>query len=164
MKTLLRTFLGKFVKAKLIQTTPDLTTLDYSNPENQLPNSIISIRPKARGYLSVRQFYCVVVKKMVTKFPFNDPVVLFLAFLNPAERGNLDFNDTLKIDTDTRVDSYWAAVSAMTNKITRTARFLLLTRVTRAIYFIPNSNADCERVFSMPRRYTQKTGHHWTTL
>ncbi|XP_052072307.1 uncharacterized protein LOC127710472 [Mytilus californianus] len=203
MKTLLRTFLGKFVKAKLIHTTQDLTTIDYSNPDNQLPNSILSIGPNARGYLydhsddisptvlqrlfsSVRQFYCAVVKKMLTKFPFNDPVVSCLAFLNPAERGNLDFNDTLKIvkrfpvlvpstqfaaleeefidyqvtpadelpkfDSDTRVDSYWAAVSAMTNKITGTARFPLLTRVTRAMCCIPNSNADYERVFSMVKK------------
>lgn len=123
---------------------------------------------------------------MVTKFPFNDPVVSCLAFLNPAERDNLDFSDTLKIvkrfpvlvpstkfaaledefidyqvspvdelpkfDSDTRVDSYWAAVSAMTNKFTGTARFPLLTRVTRAMCCIPNSNADCERVFSMVKK------------
>ncbi|CAC5378250.1 unnamed protein product [Mytilus coruscus] len=134
----------------------------------------------------VSQFYCAVLKNMVTKFPFNDQVVSCLALLNPAERGNLDFNDTLKIvkrfpvlvpstqfasfeeefidyqvtpaderpkfDTDTKVDSYWAAVLAMTNKITRTARFPLLTRVTRAMCCIPNSIADCEKVFSMVKK------------
>lgn len=51
MTILLRTFLGKLVKIKLIQTTPDLTTIDYRNPDNQLPNSILSIGPNTRGYL-----------------------------------------------------------------------------------------------------------------
>lgn len=60
------------------------------------------------------------------------------------------YSAELKFDTDTRVDFYWAAVTAMTNKITRTARVPLLTRVTRAIYCVPNSNADCES-FSMSK-------------
>ncbi|CAG2200473.1 unnamed protein product [Mytilus edulis] len=36
MTVLLRTFLGKFVKARVIQSHPDLTTVPYSDTANQL--------------------------------------------------------------------------------------------------------------------------------
>ncbi|CAC5401745.1 unnamed protein product [Mytilus coruscus] len=142
--------------------------------------------------ISVREFYCAVVKKMVTKFPFHDLVGSCLGFLNAAERGNLDFNDTLKrfqgptsqivaveeelidyqvtpanelpkFDTDTIVDTYWVAVSAMTNKIQEKQDFLYQQELPEqcVVYQTPMQIVR-ESVVCL-RRYTLNTGHHWTT-
>lgn len=134
-------------------------------------------------FSSIRQFYCAVVKKMVAKFPFKDPVVNSLSFLNPEERGDVTFGNVMNIvkrfpvlvtetqlsqleeefndyqvtpssempvyTNETNVDTYWSAISEMKNKVTKTARFPLLSRVCKAMCSIPNSNADCERVFSI---------------
>ena len=54
------------------------------------------------------------------------------------------------IKNEGRLDEYWGQVN-LTNKVTKDTRFPLLSRLATAMLTIPNSNADCERVFSMVR-------------
>ncbi|CAC5395243.1 unnamed protein product [Mytilus coruscus] len=106
MTVLLRTFLGKFVKARVIQSHQDLTTVPYSDAGNQLQDNILAVGLYTRTYMvdhtddisppvlarffkSVRHFYTAVVAKMLAKFPFKGTVVCGLAFLNPSTRGDL---------------------------------------------------------------------------
>ncbi|XP_063436782.1 uncharacterized protein LOC134718215 [Mytilus trossulus] len=204
MTVLLRTFLGKFVKARVIQSHQDLTTVPYSDTANQLQDNILAVGLYTRTYMadhtddispsvlakffkSVRSFYNVVVAKMLAKFPFKDPVVCGLAFLNPSTRGDLPSSSVTVVarrfpsvvpehllqqleeeftayqvtpsselptytPDSTRVDQYWGQVSQMTNRITGTPRFPLLSKIVSAVCTIPNSNADCERTFSMLKK------------
>lgn len=55
-----------------------------------------------------------------------------------------------------RLDEFWAAVLKMCNKVTSKPRFPFLTKLILCLMAIPNSNADCERTFSMVRKiYTE---------
>ena len=56
------------------------------------------------------------------------------------------------IKNEGRLDEYWGQVNLMTNKVTKDPRFPLLSRLATAMLTIPNSNGDCERVFSMVRK------------
>ena len=51
-----------------------------------------------------------------------------------------------------RVDEFWGTVSSMCSHVTGAKIYPLLGRVTQAVLTIPNSNADCERVFSMVKK------------
>ena len=55
------------------------------------------------------------------------------------------------IKNEGRLDEYCGQVNLMTNKVTKDPRFPLLSRLATAMLTILNSNADCERVFSMVR-------------
>ncbi|CAC5405763.1 unnamed protein product [Mytilus coruscus] len=59
----------------------------------------------------------------------------------------------------TRIDQYWGQVSQITNRITGTTRFPLLTKIVSAVCTIPNSNADCKRTFSMVKKFKLTPGH-----
>jgi hypothetical protein len=206
--TLLRKFMGKFVKAKVIQSAEDLTAVPFKNQDYQLNDNIIAIGVTTRAYMvdhaddippsslsrffsSVRKFYQVVAAKMLDKFPFKDPVVNCLKFLNPAMRGELppslitdlarrfpslvpkdqldqleeefmEFQITPALELPsfsegTRPDVFWGEVTAMRNRITNTPRFPLLSKIVRAMMTIPNSNADCERIFSMVKKIQTDT-------
>ena len=45
----------------------------------------------------------------------------------------------------------------MKNKITNTPRFPLMSRIVRAEMTIPNSNAECERIFSLMKKIQTDT-------
>ena len=51
MKILLRKFMGKFVRAKVIQTSQDLTSVPFNNSNNQLQDNIIAIGPATRAFI-----------------------------------------------------------------------------------------------------------------
>lgn len=106
MNVLLRKFLGKFVRAKVITTSQSLTYVPFEDNQNQLQDNIIANSSAARAYLvdnedeipissltrffmSVRKFYIFVTSKMLAKFPFEDPVVCGLSLLNSKNRGDL---------------------------------------------------------------------------
>lgn len=200
---LLRKFMGKFVKAKVIQSAEDLTDVPFKDTECQLHDNIIAIGVTTRAYMvdhaddippsalsrfftSIRKFYESVTAKMLAKFPFKDPVISSLRFLNPTTRGGLqpsiltdlarrfpslipkdqwdqleaEFLDFQTIPSmelpnfseDTRTDIFWGEVIAMKNRITNTPRFPLMAKIVRAVMTIPNSNAECERIFSMMKK------------
>lgn len=103
---MLRKFLGKFVWAKVIQTSQSLTSVPFEDNQNQLQDNIIAIGSAARAYLvdnegeipisslrkffmSVRKFYISVTSKMLAKFPFEDPDVCGISLMNPKNRGDL---------------------------------------------------------------------------
>ncbi|XP_062610502.1 uncharacterized protein LOC134272272 [Saccostrea cucullata] len=208
MVTLLRKFLGKFVRAMIIQSTEDLTTVPFEDRNHQLNDNIIAVGVTTRAYmvdhadeippsslhrffLSIRKFYHAVTSKMLAKFPFKDVVVSNLAFLNPSNRGDLppsaltviaerfpslvpqdqwqeleeEFMDYQTIpDTDlpcshedNRTDFYWGRILEMRNNITNTPRFPLMGKVVKAMLTVPNSNAECERVFSMVKKIQTET-------
>ena len=56
------------------------------------------------------------------------------------------------IKNEGRLDEYSGQVNLMTNKVTKDPRFPLLSRLATVMLTIPNSNADCKRVFSMVRK------------
>ena len=56
------------------------------------------------------------------------------------------------IKNEGRLDEYWGQVNLVTNKSKKDPRFPLLSRLATAMLTIPNSNSDCERVFSMVRK------------
>ena len=60
--------------------------------------------------------------------------------------------DLPNIKNEGRLDEYWDEVSLMINKVTKDPSFPLLSKLATAMLTIPNSNADCERVFSMIRK------------
>ena len=81
---LLRKFMGKVVKARIIQSAEDLTAVSFKNC--QLQDNIISVGVTSRAnmldhadeiqpsslsrfFLSVRKFYEAVTSKMLAKFP-----------------------------------------------------------------------------------------------
>lgn len=53
---------------------------------------------------------------------------------------------------DTRTDIFWGEVIAMKNRITNTPRFPLMVRIVKAVMTIPNSSAECERIFSIMKK------------
>ena len=61
------------------------------------------------------------------------------------------------------MQTYWGQVAQMKNNITITPRFQLLCKVVSAVCTIPNSKADCERVFSIVQKiqteYRSSFGH-----
>jgi hypothetical protein len=61
----------------------------------------------------------------------------------------------------TRPDVFWGEVTAMRNRINNTLRFPMLSKFVRAMIIIPNSNADCERIFSMVKKIQTDT---WSRL
>ena len=56
------------------------------------------------------------------------------------------------ITNEGTLDDYLGQVNLMTNKVTKDPRFPLLSRLATAMLTIPNSNADCESIFSMVRK------------
>lgn len=51
MCTLLTKFMGKFVKAKVIQSTEDLTAVPFEDSNSQLNDNIIAIGVMTRAYM-----------------------------------------------------------------------------------------------------------------
>ena len=51
MTRLLRKFLAKFLKEKVIRDASHLTDIDFANPENQLPDAILTIGFGARTHM-----------------------------------------------------------------------------------------------------------------
>ncbi|XP_061162630.1 uncharacterized protein LOC133171854 [Saccostrea echinata] len=201
---LLRKFLGRFIKAGIIKNSKDLISVDFQNPENQLQDNILAVGILTRFYIAendedippvdlaiffqnVRGFYCAITKKMLKHFPFKDPVVNNLGFLNPHRREETSLQSIVEIarrfpaivqekdfpkleeeyldfsvspDCDlpnfekgqTRIDSFWGEMGKITNKVSGTPRFPILNKIAQSMCCIPNSNADCERVFSLVRK------------
>ena len=52
----------------------------------------------------------------------------------------------------TRIDQFWGELALQTNKVTGKQLYPLLSKIGLAMVIIPNSNADCERTFSMVRK------------
>ena len=90
----------------------DLRTIDYSDRGIQRGDSTIAVSMKVRAFLEddevapavqaafisdVRAFYCAVVRKMVAKFPFDDPVLRDLGVLDPAARENLTYEPIVRL-------------------------------------------------------------------
>lgn len=113
--TLVRKFLGKFVKTKVIKSAVNITDSDC-----QLHDDIIAVGVTTRAYIvdhadeipsstlsmfftPIRKFYESLTAKMLAKFPFKDPVVLSLRFLNPTIRG--DLQPSILIDLSRRFPS-----------------------------------------------------------
>ena len=204
----LRKIMGKFVKAKIIQSAEDIKAVSFKDSDCQLQDNIIAVGVTTRAYIvdhaddiqpsslsrffmSVRKSYEAVTSKMSAKFPFKDPVVSGLRFLNPTVRGDLppstltdlarrfpslvpqdqwdqleeeflNFQSTPAMDLPsfiegTRTDVFWGEVLAMKKKITNTPRFPLMSRIVRAVMTIPNSNSECERIFSMVKKIQTDT-------
>ena len=78
----------------------------------QQGDSTIAVSMKVRAFLEddevapavqtafisdVRAFYCAVVRKMVAKFPFDDPVLRDLGVLDPAARENLTYEPIVRL-------------------------------------------------------------------
>ena len=112
MDRLLRKLLVKFVQLRHIRRVVDLRTIDYSDREVQQGDSTIAVGMKVRAFLEddevapavqaafisdVRAFYCAVVRKMVAKFPFDDPVWRDLGVLNAAARENLTYAPIVRL-------------------------------------------------------------------
>ena len=112
MDRLLRKLLVKFVQLRHIRNVADLRTIDYSDRGIQQGHSTIAVRMKVRAFLEddevapavqaafisdVRAFYCAVVRKMVAKFPFDDPVLRDLGVLDPAARENLTYEPIVRL-------------------------------------------------------------------
>lgn len=51
-----------------------------------------------------------------------------------------------------RTDEFWGSILHLSNRITQKSRFPLMKKVISAVLTIPNSNADCERVFSIVKK------------
>ena len=51
MRRLLRKFLGKFVKSRIISSATDFTEVPYAASENQLSDNIVAVGPSTRSYL-----------------------------------------------------------------------------------------------------------------
>ena len=112
MDRLLRKLLVKFVQLRHIRNVADLRTIDYSDRGIQQGDSTIAVGMKVRAFLEddevapavqaafisdVRAFYCAVVRKMVAKFPFDDPVLRDLGVLDPAARENLTYEPIVRL-------------------------------------------------------------------
>ena len=110
---LLREFMGKFVKAKIIQSAEDLTAVSFKDSDCQLPDNIIAVGVTTRAYMvdhaneiqssslsrffmSVRKLNEAATSKMLAKFPYKEPVFSGLSFLNSTVRGD---NVTTLTDT-----------------------------------------------------------------
>lgn len=52
---------------------------------------------------------------------------------------------------------YWGRILNLRNKITNTPRFPVMGKIVRAMLSVPNSNAECERVFSMVKKIQTET-------
>ena len=52
MIRLLRKFMGKFVKTRVITTSKDITEVDFSYPDNQHPDDMLAVGMKTRTYLA----------------------------------------------------------------------------------------------------------------
>lgn len=104
MTRLLKKFLCKFVKMQLIKSTL-LTEVNYSNPQNQLPDDVLAVGMDCRRIFAdceeiapatqhkfltdVRSFYAACVKKMLDKFPFGNEILTQLQVLDISkERGS----------------------------------------------------------------------------
>ena len=51
MTRLLKKFLAKFVKAKVIREASRVTGVIFANPENQLPDAILAVGSAARTHM-----------------------------------------------------------------------------------------------------------------
>lgn len=49
---LLRKFLGRFIKARIIKNSTVLISVDFQNPENQLQNNILAVGIPTRSYIA----------------------------------------------------------------------------------------------------------------
>lgn len=52
---------------------------------------------------------------------------------------------------------YWGRILEMRNNITKTRRFPVMGKVVKAMLTVPNSNAECERAFSMVKKIRTET-------
>ncbi|XP_060074370.1 zinc finger protein 862-like [Ylistrum balloti] len=55
-------------------------------------------------------------------------------------------------DGKTPVDSFWGGIASCKTAVTRSMRFPILYKLATSLCTLPNSNADCERVFSVLRK------------
>ncbi|XP_053403673.1 uncharacterized protein LOC128558445 isoform X1 [Mercenaria mercenaria] len=105
-----RTFMAKFVKMSCINTTADITAIDFTCRENQHDDNLLAVGMAARTYLSehdddsqlaasffstVRSFYVEVTTKMLAKFPINDTVLQSLSFLRPENRETVNVSSVI---------------------------------------------------------------------
>ena len=193
---LLRKFLGKFVLTKVISTYTDITEVDYITLENQHPDNNIAVGMDARQYLQdnqdditqdtttkffthVRKFYQAVVTKILEIFPFHDPTLRSLAFLNPDTRVKVTSDDIIALsrrftpelsitDVDNEAVEYLVTPRAelpaadtdapLDNFWTNMAEKKLpsgnlqyqnISKVAIACLSVAHSNADPERTFSL---------------
>ncbi|KAL5005198.1 hypothetical protein ScPMuIL_018654 [Solemya velum] len=108
MTRLLRKFMGKFIKSRVIAAE---TTVDFKSGDHHLPDNILAVGLKTRELIhpdndvppeiitkfyrqltifDVRAFYIAVTEKMVAKFPFKNDTLKTLGYLNPKLRQSID--------------------------------------------------------------------------
>lgn len=114
MVRLLRRLMGKFVKTAVITASRDLTSVNFTDRDNQHDDDNIAVGLQTREYLkdnqvilpphtvtrffaSVRSFYLAVISKMVKKFPFSDETLKALAFLNPDTREKVTSDEVVQL-------------------------------------------------------------------
>lgn len=103
---LLKLFLARFIKTEVIRSVgEEITTLNISDPELQLPNMELGIGHKTWAFISkkedsidtsvkdhffsgVRKFYEAVTSTMIKKFSFSDHVLNDLTILLPESQAN----------------------------------------------------------------------------
>ena len=91
----------------------------------------IQLPSLSRFFMSVKKFYEAATSKMLAKFPFKDLVVSGLRFLRNFQ--TTPAMDLPSFTEGTRADVFWGEVLAMKIKITNTPRFLLMSRIVRAV-------------------------------
>ncbi len=120
MDRVLRAFLVKFVQMEHVKACKNLQELDFADRELQhgsdriavgMPTRTIlaqadeegeenpTITPiqQERFFTSVRAFYEAAVRKMVAKFPFDDPILADLAVLDPRKKDQLDYTPIVRL-------------------------------------------------------------------
>ena len=114
MDRLLQKLLLKFVQMRHIRPVANLRTIDFADRALQLDDDRVAVSPQVRTFLEaenlspaveasfvteVRGFYCAVVRKMVDKFPFGDPVLCDLSVLDPAARSDLSYEQIVRLSS-----------------------------------------------------------------
>ncbi|XP_045208611.2 uncharacterized protein LOC123560483 [Mercenaria mercenaria] len=115
MSRLLRKFLGKFVTTSAINSSSQITMVDFKNPNIQHPDDNLAIGMNARRFLNdnpdlpqetvngffrtVREFYIEVTEKMIKKFPFTDKTLKAIGFVNPDLRDKVESESVVQLST-----------------------------------------------------------------
>ena len=111
-KSLLRTYLSRFVDSEVLHTSNDLLTIDFEDTTLQVDNSALDVGTAARRYISsieeecepatlkhfyedVRHSYVAVVKKLLERFPFDSEVLKCLVLLDPNQRSSTNDKDVM---------------------------------------------------------------------
>ena len=112
---LLRTYLANFVKLDVLLAAEDITTVSYSDPNNQVSDDELRIgmvthlllienedtvagtQLEKSFFSAVRLFYQKTVAKILTKFPFNDQTLDDLKLLDPRIRLEVTSSSILRL-------------------------------------------------------------------